>query len=121
MGSGVRGRKLGGGHASRGAGEQVRAGRKRNQEDGAKAEGNHAGERPHKCSTCGKAFSWASNLAVHMRVHSGERPCEGSTCGKAFAQSGDLVKRTRVHSGERPYEWPKCRHMRMHSGERPGL
>ena len=31
-----------------------------------------AGEKPHKCVVCGKAFSQSSNLITHTRKHSGE-------------------------------------------------
>jgi len=119
-------------HISAEGGGQVRAGCKRKREDGAGAGTNrvNAGERPHECSTCGKAFSKPCHLTRHMQVHSGERPYECSTCGKAFSEKGHLAVHMRVHSGERPYECSTCgkafsqsghltKHMRVHSGERP--
>ena len=46
-----------------------------------------------------EAFSGSGSLAVHMRVHSGERPHKCSTCGKTFSTSGDLAKHMQVHTG----------------------
>ena len=40
-----------------------------------------AGEKPHKCAVCAKAFSQSSNLITHMRKHSGYKPF---ACGKLF-------------------------------------
>ncbi|NWT32087.1 ZN721 protein, partial [Cardinalis cardinalis] len=32
------------------------------------------GEKPHKCSECGKSFRKRANLVEHSRVHTGEKP-----------------------------------------------
>ncbi|NXI17552.1 ZNF99 protein, partial [Irena cyanogastra] len=40
------------------------------------------GEKPHKCSECGKSFRWRSQLIAHLQVHTREQPCECEECGK---------------------------------------
>ncbi|NWW42115.1 ZN232 protein, partial [Panurus biarmicus] len=42
----------------------------------------HDGEKPHKCSECGRSFRWRSHLINHWRIHTGERPYECGECGK---------------------------------------
>ncbi|NXH37354.1 ZN772 protein, partial [Myiagra hebetior] len=41
----------------------------------------HGGEKPHKCSECGKSFRHRSTLTQHRKIHTGERPYECGECG----------------------------------------
>ncbi|XP_042774007.1 zinc finger protein 671 isoform X4 [Panthera leo] len=89
----------------------------------------HTGQRHHRCTECGKAFTRKDTLTRHQRIHTGERPYECGQCGKLFSQSCDLFKHETIHTGERPYECRECgkffrqisglvEHRRVHTGER---
>lgn len=63
----------------------------------------HLGEKPHKCSVCGKAFSQSSNLITHTRKHTGFKPFACDVCGRAFQRKVDLRRHKETqHSEPKP-------------------
>ena len=58
----------------------------------------HSGDKPHKCGTCGKAFTVKSSLNNHVLIHIlGDKPHECHICGTVFAQKSSLLRHLRTH------------------------
>ncbi|XP_077532626.1 uncharacterized protein LOC144145001 [Haemaphysalis longicornis] len=68
----------------------------------------HAGERPHQCSHCGKAFMRKDHLDVHLRRHTGERPYECELCPSAFTYKTSQVAHLRSRMAGRFFRCLFC-------------
>uniref|UniRef100_A0A4W6EA74 C2H2-type domain-containing protein n=1 Tax=Lates calcarifer TaxID=8187 RepID=A0A4W6EA74_LATCA len=88
-----------------------------------------SGERPYKCTHCGKAFNQKVVLQTHMVRHTGEKPHLCMFCPASFSQKGnlDLVRHIRIHTHEKPFKCKQCfrafavkstltAHMKTHTG-----
>lgn len=85
--------------------------------------------RWHSCRECGKGFSFACQLEVHMRWHTKEKPYSCSVCRKSFTTVSMLKRHHRIHTGEKPFRCHVCgkcfnqsahlnTHFRLHTRER---
>ncbi|XP_012494358.1 PREDICTED: LOW QUALITY PROTEIN: zinc finger protein OZF-like [Propithecus coquereli] len=109
--------------------------------------GSNSGEKPHKCTKCGKAFPCRSQLIVHHRVHRGDRSYGCSEQGTGFSSQGNHTKEgpsggssrgnttsrkpgLSIRAVEKPYKCSECEktfshksrlveHHRSHTGEKP--
>ncbi|XP_065340600.1 transcription factor Zelda-like [Cloeon dipterum] len=68
----------------------------------------HDGEKPYKCTKCGKRFDTASILFEHSEKHKGDKPHKCHLCPKQFNHKTDLRRHECLHSGEKPYTCNTC-------------
>ena len=61
----------------------------------------HEGMKQNQCNHCGKIFTQAGNLRIHIKaVHEGVKEHVCNHCGKGFSQAGNLKTHVEaVHEG----------------------
>lgn len=57
----------------------------------------HAGDKPYKCEVCPKQFNHKTDLRRHMCLHTGEKPFSCEVCGKGFIREDRMVKHAETH------------------------
>ncbi|GJQ83609.1 hypothetical protein Trydic_g10953 [Trypoxylus dichotomus] len=68
----------------------------------------HSGDKPFKCSRCGKRFSCESQYQEHHSKHAGEKPHKCDLCPKQFNHKTDLRRHMCLHTGQKPYACDTC-------------
>ncbi|CAH1368375.1 hypothetical protein MTP99_009758 [Tenebrio molitor] len=68
----------------------------------------HCGDKPFKCSRCGKRFSNEETYEEHITKHAGEKPHKCPKCPKQFNHKTDLRRHMCLHTGHKPYSCETC-------------
>ncbi|XP_019761633.2 uncharacterized protein LOC109538706 [Dendroctonus ponderosae] len=64
-------------------------------------EGKHAGNKPHKCLMCPKMFNHKTDLRRHICCHTGKKPYACTICDKGFIRKDHMVKHVDTHLKKR--------------------
>ncbi|KAK9870518.1 hypothetical protein WA026_008076 [Henosepilachna vigintioctopunctata] len=68
----------------------------------------HCGEKPFKCTRCGKRFACETTYEEHVTKHAGEKPHKCEICPKQFNHKTDLRRHMCLHTGKKPYKCETC-------------
>lgn len=68
----------------------------------------HSGDKPFKCTRCGKRFSCETTYQEHLPRHAGEKPHKCELCPKQFNHKTDLRRHMCLHTGQKPYACETC-------------
>lgn len=68
----------------------------------------HSGEKPYKCSRCGKRFPCEESSEEHFAKHAGDKPFKCEICPKQFNHKTDLRRHMCIHTGSKPYCCAQC-------------
>ncbi|XP_036599097.1 zinc finger protein 446 [Trichosurus vulpecula] len=66
------------------------------------------GEKPYRCSECGKGFRELPVLRNHRRSHTGEKHYQCQDCGKSFNWKSQLVIHKKAHAGQKQHTCVEC-------------
>ncbi|XP_044751497.1 uncharacterized protein LOC123311531 [Coccinella septempunctata] len=68
----------------------------------------HSGEKPFKCTRCGKRYNDQTSYEVHVAKHGDDKPHKCSKCKKMFNHKTDLRRHMFCHAGIKPHYCETC-------------